>query len=122
MASGFFPPAHGKGQSSVGDGMKADFTPGSGFADFVSGDKALDRVKDDAELFVVFRFERVNPAGQVAIGVHEAAQLDKGAHDGDVDLDGAGGAEDAGKHGDALLGKGIRGGTAKPAATRYHRL
>ena len=68
--------------------MKADFTPGSGFADFVFGDEELDGVKDDAESFVVFLFESVNPASQVAIGVHEAAQLDEGAHDGDVDLDG----------------------------------
>ena len=92
---------------SVGDGMKANFTPGSGFADFVFGDEALDGVKDDVKLFVVFLFEAVNPASQVAIGIHEAAQLDEGAHDGDVDLDGAVGAKDAGKHGNALFGEGV---------------
>ncbi len=33
------------------------------------------------------------------------AQLDEGAHDSDVDLDGAVAVKDAGKHGDALLGE-----------------
>ena len=35
-------------------------------------------------------------------------KLEKGTHDGDVYLDGAITMENAGKHGDALFGEGIR--------------
>ena len=75
---------------SVDDGVKADFASGFGFAGFIVGDEAFDGIEDDAELLVVFIFEGVNSASQVAVGVHEPAQLDEGAHDGDVDLDGNG--------------------------------
>ena len=42
------------------------------------------------------------------------SHTDEGAHDVDVDFDGFGTPEDAGKHGDALFGEGERGvaGTA----------
>ena len=43
----------------------------------------------------------------VAVGIHEATELDEGAHDGDVHLDGAPGAQYAGEHGHALLGEGV---------------
>jgi hypothetical protein len=109
LAPGFFP-------LSVGDGVKADVASGSGFTGFIFGDEAFDGIEDDTELLVVFLFEGVNPAGQVAIGVHEPAQLDEGAHNGDVDLDGAGRAEDTGEHGNALLGEGV--GAAPPNLPR----
>ena len=92
---------------SVDDGVKADFASRSGFAGFVFGDEAFDGVEDGPELLVIFLFEGINSASQVAVGVYETAQLDEGAHDGDVDLDGTGRAEDTGEHGDALLGEGV---------------
>jgi hypothetical protein len=107
---------------SVDDGVKTDFASRSGFAGFVFGDEAFDGIEDDAELLVVFIFEGVNSASQIAVGVHEPAQLDEGAHDGDVDLDGTGRAEDAGEHGDTLLGEGVRGRATELAAAWYHRL
>ena len=105
---------------SVDDGVKTDFASRFGFAGFVSGDEAFDGIEDDAELLVVFIFEGVNSASQVAVGVHEPAQLDEGAHDGDVDLDGTGRAEDAGEHGDALFGEGVREICAAPVFPGTH--
>lgn len=68
----------------------------------------LDCLKDDSKFAVMLFFKRIKPSGQVLIGGDHFAQLDEGPHDGDVDLDGAFAMQDAGKHGDALLGKGVR--------------
>ena len=49
-----------------------------------------------------------------SVGEQVLAHVDEGSHDVDVDFDGFGTPEDAGKHGDALFGEGERGvaGTA----------
>ena len=71
-------------------------------------DELLDRFEHDRELLVIFLFQRFDLSGQVAVGVHEPAQLDERAHDSDVDFHSAPGAQDTRQHGNALLGK--RGG------------
>ena len=81
------------------------------------GDELFDGVEDELELPVVigvFFFEGFDFLGEEGIGVHQPPELDEGAHDGDVDLHGAGRAKDAGEHGDALLGEGV--GQGAPAA------
>ena len=49
----------------------------------------------------------VNFASEIAVGVHEAAELNEGAHDSDVDLADARRAKDTGEHGDGLFGEGV---------------
>jgi len=75
-----------------------------------SGDELFDGLGDDLKMLVVFgvlAFQGFDLLGEQAVGIHQAAELDEGAHDGDVHLHGAGRAEDAGEHGDALLGEGV---------------
>jgi hypothetical protein len=67
----------------------------------------FDGVEDLRELFVVAGFHSLNAQSQIAVGVHQAAQLHKRPHDGDVDLNGTLGAQHTGKHGDTLLGEGV---------------
>ena len=57
----------------------------------------LDRFEDDRELLIVFFFERFDLSGEVAVCVHEPTQLHECAHDGDVDLNRAGAAQDLSK-------------------------
>jgi len=57
---------------------------------------------------VVALFHRLDLPREMLVGVHEAAKLDEGAHDGDIDFDGARRAQDAGEHRHALLGEGVR--------------
>ena len=100
--------------------MKSHFAFGSGLGGIVGGDELSDRVEDDLELLVVFgvfAFQRFDLLGEQAVGIHQAAELDEGAHDGDVHLHGAGGAEDAGEHGHALLGEGVGEGAATAVGT-----
>jgi hypothetical protein len=59
--------------------------------------------------------------GKVA-GGEQLAELHESPHDGDVHLHRALAAQDAGKHGHALLGEGHRDGTAEFAETWYHSL
>jgi hypothetical protein len=87
---------------------KADATSRLCFASFVFRDELFDRFEDDGELLVVFPLQSFNLSGKVTVGIHQPAQLDEGPHNGDVDLDRALRAKNAGKHGDALLGEGIR--------------
>ena len=47
-------------------------------------------------------------SGEFFVGGEDFAQADEGAHDGDVDEDGAFGAQDAGEHGDALFGESVK--------------
>jgi len=67
----------------------------------------FDGGKDLRELLVVFLFKGFDFASEIAIRVHKPAQLNERAHDGDVHLDGAPGAQDTRQHGNALLGKGV---------------
>ena len=63
--------------------------------------------KDLRELLVVFLLKGFDFASEMAIRVHEPAQLHECAHDGDVYLHCAGAAQYTREHGDALLGKGV---------------
>jgi len=83
--------------------VEAEFARGLGRR----SDELADGVEDDAELAVVFFLHFPDLLGEVAVGIHEAAELDEGAHDGDVHLDGPLGPQHAGKHGHALLGEGV---------------
>lgn len=65
-------------------------------------------VEDDLEMGVVLLFQIVDFPGQVRMGDQQTAELDEGAHDLDVDPDGPGRTEDAGEHGDPMLGEGVR--------------
>ena len=67
----------------------------------------LDRFEDHREFLVVFLLKRFDLASEIAIRVHEPAQLHECAHDGDVHLHCAGAAQYTSEHGDALLGKGV---------------
>jgi len=61
----------------------------------------------------------LDPAREVGIGGQEPAEPDEGAHDGDVDVDGAGAAQHAREHGDALLGEGPGRVFAVPAPAGF---
>ena len=66
-------------------------------------DELLDRFEDDRELFVVFFLERFDFPREIAVCVHEPAELHERAHDRNIYFDCAGAAKHAGKHRDALL-------------------
>jgi hypothetical protein len=87
--------------------LETDSAFGLRLAGGVFGDELLDGIEDDGELLVVFALDGLDLFGEIAIGIHEPAELDEGAHDGDVHLDGPLGTKDAGEHGDALLGEGV---------------
>src|SRR5688572_211813 len=74
-----------------------------------------DGVEHDAELGVVFLLQLVEASCELGAGLHEPAQADEGAHDLDVHLDRPWAVQDAGEHGDALLGEGV--GTVASAAS-----
>ena len=86
--------------------MKAEFFCGwSG-----SGDELFDGLENELELLVVvgvFFFEGFDFVGEEGIGIHQPPELDERAHDGDVHLHGTFRPQHAGKHGHALLGKGV---------------
>ena len=72
-----------------------------------------DGLEDAAELFVVQpepALDGVNFASELFVPGRDPRQLDESTHYGDVDPDGAVAAQDAGEHGHALLGEGIRRG------------
>jgi hypothetical protein len=50
-----------------------------------------------AVLLVVFLLKRLDLAGEIAVCVHEPAELHKGAHDRDIYFDGTRAAQHAGK-------------------------
>ena len=95
------------------DGVEAEFFGGV----VVGDDELFDGVEDDLEVLVVFLFELFDFLGEELVGLHQGPELDEGAHDGDVDLDGALGTEDRGEHGDALLGEGVGEGAAATVGT-----
>src|ERR1035441_1163730 len=66
-----------------------------------------DCVENRLELGIVSALQVGQFAREVGVGQEHFAQADKGAHDGDVDLHGAGAAKQAGWHGHALLGEGV---------------
>ena len=71
------------------DGVEAEFFGGWAWR----CDELFDGLEDELELLVVvgvFFFEGFDFLGQEGIGIHQPAELDEGAHDGDVHLDGAG--------------------------------
>src|SRR6516165_5726838 len=73
--------------------------------------------KDIRELLVVFLLKSFDFASEVAIRIHKPAQLHEGAHNGDVDFDGALRAKHAREHGYALLGKSVGQCATKTAPT-----
>jgi hypothetical protein len=68
------------------DGVEAELFGGDG----IGGDELFDGVEDDLEILVVFLFEALDLFGEQFVRLHQGAELDEGAHDRDVDLDGAG--------------------------------
>ena len=88
--------------------MEADLPWRRFLTSVVFGNQLFDCFKDDSELFVIFFLQRLDLSCELAIRIHEPAQLHEGAHDGDVDLDRALGAKNARKHRHALLGKSVR--------------
>jgi hypothetical protein len=66
-----------------------------------------DGVENRLELGIVFALLLDQFASEVGVGQEDFVQADKGAHDGDVDLHGAGAAKQAGWHGCPLLGEGV---------------
>ena len=66
-----------------------------------------DGVENRLELGIIFVLQVGQFARGVGVGQEHFAQADKGAHDGDVDLHGAGAAKQAGWHGRPLLGEGV---------------
>ena len=77
--------------------MESHFAFGSGLGGSVGGDELFDGVEDDLELLVVlgvFLFEGFDLFGEQAVGIHQTAELDEGAHDGDVHLYGTRRTED----------------------------
>ena len=67
------------------EGVEAEFASGLGGRT----DELADGIEDGAELAVVFVLHFADFLGKVAVGVHEAAELDEGPHDSDVHLYGA---------------------------------
>ncbi len=67
-----------------------------------------DRVEHDREVFVVLFFHRLDLATQIVIFREHGAKFGEGTDDLDVHRDGARALQDAGEHGDALLGERVR--------------
>jgi len=67
--------------------------------DFVGCDKLINGVEDNLEVLIIFFLKFFDFFSEELVGLHQRAELDEGAHDGDVDLDGSGRAQDGGKHG-----------------------
>jgi hypothetical protein len=70
-------------------GQETDAAFRPGLAAVVFGNQPLDSIEDASELFVVAFFQRLYLPSEIAIGVHQAAQLHEGAHNGDIDFRGA---------------------------------
>ena len=90
--------------SESGDGVETHFLGWCG----VFRDELFDGVEDGGEILIVlgvFALQVLDFLGKELVGIHQAAELDEGAHNGDVHIHGAGRAQDGGKHGDALLGE-----------------
>ncbi len=75
--------------------------------DFVGGDELINGVEDDLEVLIVFFLKFFDFFSEELVGLHQRAELNESAHDGDVDLDGSGRTKHGGKHGNALFGEGV---------------
>jgi predicted Ser/Thr protein kinase len=75
-----------------------------------------DGIEYRAELRIVLFLQRRDLFGEVLVLVGQTAQLDKCAHDGDVDLDGAVAVQYRRQHSDALLREDVRQIAASAAA------
>src|ERR1039458_5529250 len=82
------------------------------------GKKLLDSIEENGDFLVVL----LDLAGPLAVRGEELAEPDEGAHDGEAHLNGTITAEHGAKHGNTLLGEGVRQRAAKHAARRYHIL
>src|SRR4029077_8921396 len=89
--------------------MKSDPFPGGRRL----SDELFNCGEDSRKLFIIFLFQTLDLARQVAVTIHQTAELHKGAHDRNIYFDGTRGAQHAGKHGDSLFGKGV--GQVTPA-------
>ena len=69
----------------------------------------MDGLKDGLESRVVILFQCVEFSCEFYIADQHLSQAHKGSHDFDVDLNGSFAMENAGKHGNALFGEGVRG-------------
>lgn len=85
--------------------IETDAALGLFLASIVLGQELLDGLEHKSKLLVVFLLQTVDLAGEVTIAVHQAPELDEGAHDGDVDFDCLFAAKHAGEHRDSLLGE-----------------
>jgi hypothetical protein len=81
------------------------------------GHQLADGVEDDLELPVVFVLQFGQFPREIRLGGEQLAEAHEGADD--LNADGNRGlvAEHRRKHGDALFGKGVRGGATSPAPT-----
>src|SRR5208337_2752788 len=73
-----------------------------GWDDLRRFEQLLDGVEDDLDLFIVLAIlalQRLDLRRQFVMGRHDFAQTDKGAHNGNVDLDGSLTAEHGREHG-----------------------
>ena len=87
------------------------------------GHELADGVENGLELGIVFSLEAGQFAGKVGVSEEHFTKADKGAHDGDIHLGGAGAAKDAGQHGHALFGEGVgKIGSASVFSGTHHRL
>ena len=84
--------------------------------------EATEGIEYHAELAVVFLLHFIEFACEFSMGGEQLSEADKSTHDGDVHLHRAPAAQDAGKHGDTVLGEGHRDGPAEFAEARYHSL
>ena len=64
--------------------------------------------KNLGELLIVLLLKRFDLASKVAVGVHQPPELYEGAHDRDIDFHSPSAAQHTRKHGDPLLGEGVR--------------
>jgi hypothetical protein len=66
------------------------------------------RGENGMEFGVIALFHFSDLAAQVFVGSQHGTKLEEGAHDGDIDLDGAITMENAGKHCDAMFRESVR--------------
>jgi len=78
-----------------------------------AGHELADGIEYDLELSVVSFLQRGELACEIGVGCEHLPQAHESAHDFHIDQDGSLAPQDAGEHGDALFGEGIRGRAAK---------
>ena len=99
--------------NGFGTGMKTDLAFGRkwGLKHLAEGGK------NGLESGVVTLFHLVNFATQIVVGGEHGADLEEGAHDRDIDVNGAIAVENAGEHSDTVFGEKAREiAIATPAA------